>query len=329
MTFSTLSIKKSSLLFCIFIFYSINGFGQSYNMPTSGSLTITDCTGDLYDSGGPNESAGLVSNSIATISIPNAISIYISFLEFDFENGFDFISIYDGPDINSPLIIEGTGTELLWNTYFSNGNSITIVQDTDQFFSATNFHATFGCSLPAPTPDFTFDHSSCNGQVDFSDLSEGIIDSWNWDFGNGDTSTSQNPNYQYTESGDYEVSLTTSNINDTVTLSLPIEIYILNPEDIIPEFSIIGNYVDFSLTNIEPWWTVHWDYGDGNSSNFTAPFHTYETVDDTTFFTAKVTITDPLDSCTVIKELEITILPLIDGIDQINNIDFTIFPKSK
>lgn len=45
-------------------------------------------------------------------------------------------------------------------------------------------------------------------RVDFSDLSEGSVQSWLWNFGDGTTSTEQHPSHTYTESGAYDVSLT-------------------------------------------------------------------------------------------------------------------------
>ncbi|HHG83298.1 MAG TPA: PKD domain-containing protein, partial [Bacteroidetes bacterium] len=44
--------------------------------------------------------------------------------------------------------------------------------------------------------------------VSFTDLSTGIITSWQWDFGNGATSTQQNPGIIYNVPGVYTVSLT-------------------------------------------------------------------------------------------------------------------------
>ena len=44
--------------------------------------------------------------------------------------------------------------------------------------------------------------------VDFSDLSEGNIDTWEWDFGDGGTSDEQNPSHEYTTTGSFTVSLT-------------------------------------------------------------------------------------------------------------------------
>ena len=73
------------------------------------------------------------------------------------------------------------------------------------------------------TANFTADYTTvCNGgTVNFSDLSSGMITTWNWTFEGGDpaTSTEQNPSVIYNTPGTYDVSLEVgdgTNIN-TVT----------------------------------------------------------------------------------------------------------------
>jgi PKD repeat protein len=46
--------------------------------------------------------------------------------------------------------------------------------------------------------------------VDFSDLSEGDVDTWEWDFGDGVSADVQNPSHEYTTTGSFTVSLTIS-----------------------------------------------------------------------------------------------------------------------
>lgn len=71
--------------------------------------------------------------------------------------------------------------------------------------------------------------SSCDGIIDFTDLSSGSPTSWAWDFGDGQTATTQNPSHTYTTSGTYTIVLTATNgfgsdtetITDMITISLP------------------------------------------------------------------------------------------------------------
>ena len=55
--------------------------------------------------------------------------------------------------------------------------------------------------------------NTCDGTVEFTDLSNNFPTGWLWDFGDGNLSTQQNPTHTYSSSGQYTVSLQTSNIN--------------------------------------------------------------------------------------------------------------------
>ena len=70
-----------------------------------------------------------------------------------------------------------------------------------------------GCT-PPPEAQFTaLPTTGCAPkEVQFTDLSEGNIDTWEWDFDNDGQvdSTLQNPQYTYDNSGTYTVSLTVS-----------------------------------------------------------------------------------------------------------------------
>lgn len=63
-----------------------------------------------------------------------------------------------------------------------------------------------------PVTSFTSDvTTTCDGVVQFQDLSTNIPIAWLWDFGDGNTAISQNPTHIYTANGIYTVSLTSSN----------------------------------------------------------------------------------------------------------------------
>ncbi|MGQ0826921.1 MAG: PKD domain-containing protein [Bacteroidota bacterium] len=63
-----------------------------------------------------------------------------------------------------------------------------------------------------PVANFTSNvQQSCDGVINFSDLSTNVPTSWLWEFGDGKTSTLQNPSHTYTVSGTYTVKLTSTN----------------------------------------------------------------------------------------------------------------------
>ena len=78
-----------------------------------------------------------------------------------------------------------------------------------------------------PIADFISDlNFSCDGEIQFTDLSTNVPYSWYWDFGDGNNSIFQNPIHTYINNGIYDVTLISSNFygSDTITFSQYIEI---------------------------------------------------------------------------------------------------------
>lgn len=78
-----------------------------------------------------------------------------------------------------------------------------------------------------PIADFVSDlNFSCDGEIQFTDLSTNVPYSWYWDFGDGNNSIFQNPIHTYINNGIYDVTLISSNFygSDTIKFSQYIEI---------------------------------------------------------------------------------------------------------
>lgn len=81
-------------------------------MPDNGLLTVTECQGVLVDDGGAQDDYSPGLSAPVTIAPPGAEVVTLTFTEFAFEENFDFLAIYDGPDPNAPLLYELTGNGL-------------------------------------------------------------------------------------------------------------------------------------------------------------------------------------------------------------------------
>jgi len=82
-----------------------------------------------------------------------------------------------------------------------------------------------------PIVDFTADVVlTCDGMVNFTDLSTNIPFAWSWDFGDGNTSVQQNPSHTYTTDGIYDVALIATNSfgNNTLTKTTYIQVATAN-----------------------------------------------------------------------------------------------------
>ena len=62
---------------------------------------------------------------------------------------------------------------------------------------------------------------TCNGTVEFTDLSSNAPFAWAWDFGDGTTSVAQNPTHTYTIDGTYDVQLISTNQYGSDTILMP------------------------------------------------------------------------------------------------------------
>ncbi len=201
--------------------------GPSYpcqvSVPATGTgTTQTNCTGTLYDSGLCSDYANNTSGTI-TISPSGATSVTITFNSFNFESGYDYLYVYNGPSTASAQFTGSpfSGTNLP-GPLTSTGGSITIRQTSDAGVTASGFSLNWACSTPAspPVPAFVANTtSSCTGTISFSDLSANAPNAWLWKFGDGQTSTLQNPTHTYNANGTYTVILKAYNTygNDSVT----------------------------------------------------------------------------------------------------------------
>ncbi|MCK5847162.1 MAG: M4 family metallopeptidase [Bacteroidales bacterium] len=183
-------------------------------MPSSGTQLLTSCSGVLYDDGGSSNYSDNM-NVITTIAPVGANSVVLTFTQFDFESGYDYLKIYDGPNTSSPLIGSYDGNTLPnGGTITANSGTITILEQTDVMVNESGFVASWQCTFTAVAPISEFeanDTSSCTGIVNFTNISQNGPTSFSWDFGDGNTSSAQNPSHSYTQNGIYTVSLTTTN----------------------------------------------------------------------------------------------------------------------
>jgi bacillolysin len=111
---------------------------------TTGAV-ITLCAGKLMDDGGANNYSDQT-NSVRTISPTGAGYIRLKFNSFNFENNYDYLYIYDGPNMNSPLIGRYTGTTLPnGGTIVTTQGSVTFRQSSDQAVNASGFDLDWQC----------------------------------------------------------------------------------------------------------------------------------------------------------------------------------------
>ncbi|MEQ1895457.1 MAG: PKD domain-containing protein, partial [Planctomycetota bacterium] len=190
----------------------------------------------------------------------------------------------------------GDTTSWVWN--FSDGPQST-QQSPQKTFAATG---SYDISLTARGPsgadtlvraghitvvagplagfDATPRQGDCPLAVQFEDLSQGVVTSWNWDFGDGTSSSAPAPAHVYAECGSYDVTLTVNGPSGTHVLSEPgFVVAALFPPvadfALAPSSGVAPLEVQFSDLSSGPITSWSWDFGDGAGTSVAAPLHTY------------------------------------------------------
>ncbi|MDP6907964.1 MAG: M4 family metallopeptidase, partial [Flavobacteriales bacterium] len=203
-------------------------------MPGSGvGNTQTSCIGTLYDDGGPSSNYQDDEDVSITIAPSGATSVTLNFVSFAFEESYDYLYIYDGPNTGSPLIGQYDGFNLPnGGSITSSGGSITLRQYSDIYVNEAGFELNWECTQPNSPPSPNFIGAplvSCDGTVSFTDMSINGATSWLWDFGDGNTSTQQNPTHAYASEGTFTVTLTATNNFGNNVVSQPNYITVERP----------------------------------------------------------------------------------------------------
>lgn len=116
--------------------------------------TETASTGTFYDSGGPSGNYSDDEREVYTIAPAGATSISITFNQFDLEANWDYLYVYDGGDINAPLIGTFTGTTNP-GTISGSGGSLTLEFRSDCATNNPGWEISWTSNSIPPVPQDT------------------------------------------------------------------------------------------------------------------------------------------------------------------------------
>lgn len=120
--------------------------------PAPAAITYSSATGNFYDSGGTAGNYLDDERIVWTIAPTNATSVTVNFSSFSAENTWDYLYIYDGANINAPLIGYYTGTNNP-GTITSSGGSLTFEWRSDCATTAAGWNATWTSAINTSASD--------------------------------------------------------------------------------------------------------------------------------------------------------------------------------
>ncbi|MGB0917098.1 MAG: N-acetylmuramoyl-L-alanine amidase, partial [Flavobacteriales bacterium] len=121
--------------------------------PNTPTTTLTTASGDFYDSGGQIGVYNSDERSLILIAPTGASSVSVTFQSFDLEENWDYLYIYDGTDVFSPLIGHYTGSDNP-GTVTSNNGHLLFEFRSDCATAETGWEATWnsnGADNTSPT----------------------------------------------------------------------------------------------------------------------------------------------------------------------------------
>ena len=169
------------------------------------------------------------------------------------------------------------------HTYIRKGLYTVKLTLTNSYGSSTEIKENYIAIGLAPKADFSGTPTTGNTPltVEFTDRSTGYPTSWKWNFGDGKESSEQNPLHTYWSSGEYTVTLTSSNEYGTSDVLKAYLIHVIpalkakfiaDPKE--GKVPLVVKFSDMSTGNPDTW---NWNFGDGNTSSSPNPVHAYTT----------------------------------------------------
>jgi len=156
----------------------------NFIMPANSTLTVTTCSGSLFDDGGLSANYSDNTDGIVVIQPTGATQITLNFMAFDFENNWDFLTVYDGSSVFDPVIGTYTGATIP-ASISSTGGSITIRQQSDFSITMSGFALNWSCSYSTNNMPITGTdtYTNCNGtlydnggpSVNYSNNTDGVV----------------------------------------------------------------------------------------------------------------------------------------------------------
>jgi len=133
-----------------FLFLSGNIFSQTYNLPNTGSNTITTCSGNIYDNGGSTGNYVNNTNGFTVINPSTAGNMVRLSGSISTESGWDFVYIYNGAGTSGTLLYSGSGSATI-PIITSTSGPLTVRFTSDASIVSSGFNFAIQCVATVPS----------------------------------------------------------------------------------------------------------------------------------------------------------------------------------
>lgn len=242
------------------------------------------CSGIIHDFGGPTKNYYNDEDYTWTIEPPGAASLDISFSAFDVETNWDYLYIYDGNSTAAPQIAGSpfTGTSGP-GTFTTSTGAVTFRFTSDGATVTPGFLANYTCnSIPPPVASFSLSGQTvCAGDSIqlINTSSDGESFYWTTSAGTLSSAIDENPYLYPTSTGTYTVTLDVTNFSGTdqvfEQIFITVEAEPLASAVAVDTMITIPGEVAYFTNNSINATSYLWNFGDGQTSTDSNPWHAY------------------------------------------------------
>lgn len=249
-------------------------------LPAAGQAIFSgECTGVMYDSGGPLYEYGNQENGHAIIVGDPGSILRIRVYDVNMEPCCDRLNIYGGdPEFGAPLLGSVTGYSPGPFVFYTTGNVAFVNFTSDFSVTGSGFRLLWECGTEFPIEaSYLYQIGNCRNFITFQNQSIGATEYF-WDFGDGESSTEMNPLHLYASAGDFEVTLYAINGQDTVSYTGSLNIPEVDFYATVnyPAQASVNEQVIFSVNTSFPLNQIFWNINGNSAISFLPVVATFD-----------------------------------------------------
>jgi uncharacterized repeat protein (TIGR01451 family) len=190
------------------VFVTLGCNQQAASTIIMGATSVaTTCNANFYDSGGLT--GNYLNNQTQTLTVYPATAggqLSVTFNSYSLEDNYDYLTIYSGTNINSPILatLNGNATAPVTYTSAAANGALTFKWTSDLTVIEAGWNATISCNAI----DIVSNNVGGTAQAFSVQSTLNDIETYAWTFGGAGSSTLANPINTFPDGGSYQVCVT-------------------------------------------------------------------------------------------------------------------------